>query len=74
MKNLALLTAASATLFLTACGDKPAPVDVPEGAQESAAAAVESAGGAVPLTTEIPPELIEGTPQPIKVPEQDSAP
>ena len=34
---------------------------------EASVPASEAAGGSIPLVTDIPPELIEGTPQPIKV-------
>ena len=71
MKNIAFLTFASCALVFSGCGEKnisgtatsvtEAPADAP-------------AAGQVPLTTEIPPELIEGTPQPIKVPNLEQAP
>lgn len=70
MKHLALLTIASSALIFTACGDKGGASD------EAASAGSPSApsGGGIALTTEIPPELIEGTPQPIKVPNLEQAP
>jgi hypothetical protein len=71
MKNLALLTLAGSALIFSGCGDK--------GASDSAAAtdgasAPAVSGGSIALTTEIPPELIEGTPQPIKVANLEQAP
>jgi hypothetical protein len=71
MKQLALLTLASSALIFTACGDKSAPDD---SAATSAPQAAAASGGNMPLTTEIPPELIEGTPQPIKVDNLEKAP
>ena len=71
MKQLALLTLASSALVFTACGDKSASDD---SAATSASQATASSGGNMPLTTEIPPELIEGTPQPIKVDNLEQAP
>jgi hypothetical protein len=69
MKNLALLTLAGSALIFTACGDKSASSD--DAATDSAPA---STGGKVALSTGIPPELIEGTPQPIKVANLEKAP
>lgn len=62
MKALYLFAALSITvaLVVTGCGSK-------EGASTVNPAA-EAADETVPLTTEIPPEKIEGTPMPIKVP------
>lgn len=68
MKNLILLTLASSTLIFTACGDK-ATSDNNSAAPEAA-----TSSGRIALTTEIPPELIEGTPQPIKVANLEQAP
>jgi len=70
MKQLPLLILAAGALFLSACGDKSGASD--DAASSSAAPA--SSGGSMALTTEIPPELIEGTPQPIKVPNLEQAP
>lgn len=75
MKNLHLIALVICSLALAGCGgDKKensasnAPADAPES----------SSKGGMALKTEIPPELIEGTPQPIKVPnleqEQKSPP
>jgi len=70
-KLLALLLAASALIF-SACGDKGDASDDAATTTDSAPAA-ELTGG-VPLETDIPPELIEGTPQPIKVANLEQAP
>ena len=69
MKNLILITLASSALIFTACGEKSASDD-----SASAASGAAASGGNMPLTTEIPPELIEGTPQPIKVDNLEKAP
>ena len=61
MKFPAFLTIALSSLLFTACGDKGA-------TSSDSDAPTASADGMMPLTTKIPPELIEGTPQPIKVP------
>ncbi|MGJ8651699.1 MAG: galactose-binding domain-containing protein [Opitutaceae bacterium] len=81
MKHLIPLTFAASALLFTACGDKGSTTDdsaasnAPEAAASAPAAApVAAAAGSVPLTTEIPPELIEGTPQPIKVANLEKAP
>jgi hypothetical protein len=68
MKNLLLLTLASSALIFSGCGDKSASNDSATSAPEAAAS------GSMALTTEIPPELIEGTPQPIKVANLEPAP
>ena len=68
MKNLILLSTACSALIFTACGDKAASDDSAS-APEAAASS-----GSMPLITEIPPELIEGTPQPIKVDNLEKAP
>ncbi len=72
MKNLALITLASSALIFTACGDKSASSD--DAAAAAASDAPAASGGSIALTTEIPPELIEGTPQPIKVKNLEKAP
>lgn len=64
MKHLIPLTFAASALFFTACGDNGASDSASSGGD---AAPAKAAAGSMPLTTEIPPELIEGTPQPIKV-------
>jgi len=70
MKQLTLLSLALSALLFAACGDKGSASD--ESSSSSSAAA--TSGGGMALTTEIPPELIEGTPQPIKVPNLEQAP
>lgn len=73
-KRSVLTFATSAALLFTACGDKSADsAEAPEGAAAAPEAAAAS-GGSFALTTEIPSELIEGTPQPIKVPGLEQAP
>ena len=66
---------AISALVLTNCGEKStttdAATDVP--AADAPAASGGTPGG-VPLTTELPPELIEGTPKPMKVPNLVQAP
>ena len=56
-------------LLITACGDK-----TETSGGDSADAPRELTGPAITLTTEIPSEVIEGTPQPIKVPNLEQAP
>jgi hypothetical protein len=68
MKQLTLLALASSVLIFSGCGDKAASGDATLSPDAPAAA------GSMPLTTEIPPELIEGTPQPIKAPNLEQAP
>ena len=68
MKNLIPLSIACSALIFTACGDNAASDDSAS-APEAAASS-----GSMPLITEIPPELIEGTPQPIKVDNLEKAP
>ncbi|MGB0745157.1 MAG: hypothetical protein ACPGSB_11595, partial [Opitutales bacterium] len=64
MKKLTLPLFAISALFFAACGDKGGASDDATSSGDAPAAS----GSGVTLTTEIPPELIEGTPQPIKVP------
>lgn len=66
MKYIAPITLATSALFFAACGgSKDSSADAGDaGAAEAPAAS----GGGFSLTTEIPPELIEGTPQPVNVP------
>lgn len=59
MKRALLLTAA---LVLSGCGKKSESTDT------AVAPASGGTPGGVPLTTEIPPELIEGTPKPMNIP------
>jgi len=77
MKHLILSSLAASALFFVACGDQSeAPAESPDAPETTATAEVEAAviTGGRPLTTEIPPELIEGTPQPVKVPNLEQAP
>jgi hypothetical protein len=65
MKSLILCSAATASLvFLVGCGPQTEDSPQPDAAS----------GGSFNLTTEIPPELIEGTPAPIKAPNLVLAP
>jgi hypothetical protein len=70
MKSIHLLPLACAALFLTACGDQ-GNSSAGSGAD---AESREISGAAMTLTTEIPSEVIEGTPQPIQVPNLETAP
>lgn len=74
MKYLLTLLTLSA-LFFTACGDTSTSSES-ESAEESTPAsdAIEPSTGTFRLTTQIPSELIEGTPQPIKVPNLEPEP
>lgn len=74
MKYLLTLLTLSALLF-TACGDTSTSLES-ESAEEStpAAEAIKPSTGTFRLTTQIPSELIEGTPQPIKVPNLEPEP
>ncbi|MBB5353226.1 hypothetical protein HNR46_003481 [Haloferula luteola] len=68
MKFRHLLLFVPATAFLASCGSK-------EGTSDSAASSGPGGTpGGVPLVTELPPELIEGTPKPIQVPNLEQAP
>lgn len=60
MKFLNIFPLTLSVLFLVACGDNT--VSSEDSAPPS------SRGSGFPLTTDIPPELIEGTPQPVNVP------
>ena len=70
MKHITLLTLASSALIFSGCGDKGAS----DSASAESSAPAASSAGSISLTTEIPPELIEGTPQPIKVQNLEKAP
>lgn len=72
MKHILLPSLALSALFFAACGDKGDTGS--EAGSSSSPAASSSSGGGMALKTEIPPELIEGTPQPIKVPNLEQAP
>ena len=66
MKIQLILLSAISAFILTGCG----------GSKEEASTASSggAAAGGIVLTTDIPPELIEGTPQPIKAPNLEQAP
>jgi len=70
MKYLTPLTLALSALLFAACGEKSGSSD----SAANGASSASSSGGGMALSTEIPPELIEGTPQPIKVPNLEQAP
>lgn len=76
MKHKTLLALTASTLLFTACGDKTEPEasNSTDAATEKAAAPASTNGGGMTLTTELPAEVIEGTPQPIKVPNLVPAP
>jgi hypothetical protein len=69
------LCAVSALAF-TSCGKKTETPTAAADGSAAAPAATASTGtpGGVPLTTELPPELIEGTPKPMNVPNLVQAP
>lgn len=69
MKNTLFSLLSLSALLFTACGDKGSSSDSSEGSTSPAAS-----GDKVALTTDIPQELIEGTPQPIKVANLEQAP
>lgn len=71
MKNSLSLILTTSILALSGCGEK---ADSQADQTDAAKAAPSSSGGEIALTTAIPPELIEGTPQPIKVPNLEQAP
>ena len=67
---------AVSALALTSCGKKAETSAEPAAAApaaETAPAASTGTPGGVPLTTELPPELIEGTPKPMNVPNLEQA-
>jgi len=66
-KILITTTLAASVLLFSACGDKTA-------SDDSTATTSPPAAGSIPLTTDIPPEEIIGTPQPVKVPNLELAP
>lgn len=76
MKNKLILPAlcAASALAFTSCGKKTESTAASSDAPAPAAAASTGTPGGVPLTTELPPELIEGTPKPINVPNLTQAP
>lgn len=65
----------SSALAISSCGKKTE-TTVDSAAPAAAPSAASSGGtpGGVPLTTELPPELIEGTPKPMNVPNLVQAP
>jgi hypothetical protein len=78
MKSQLLLPALclSSAIALSSCGKKTETTANEAAAPAAAPAAAASGGtpGGVPLTTELPPELIEGTPKPMNVPNLVQAP
>jgi hypothetical protein len=76
---LPALCALSALVF-TSCGEKPTTATEGDAATDTAAASASAPAasggtpGGVPLVTELPPELIEGTPKPMNVPNLVQAP
>jgi len=69
MKLPTLLLSALSAFLLAGCGDSASSSSDGDSATSSSAAS----GPGVPLTTDIPPELTEGTPQPVKVPDLEPA-
>ena len=69
MKQITLFALSSSLLIFAGCGDKASNSAGTAALPDSTAATA----GSMPLTTELPPELIEGTPQPIKVPNLEPA-
>lgn len=76
MKNQLILTAlcAATALALTACGKKSDTTTAEAPAAADAPAAATGTAGGVKLDIEFPPELIEGTPKPMNVPNLVQAP
>jgi hypothetical protein len=64
---------AVSALAITSCGKKTETSAEPASAESAPAASTGTSGG-TPLTTELPPELIEGTPKPMNVPNLAPAP
>lgn len=75
MKTKLILCTLSA-LALSNCGKKAETTATGSGATTTTAAPAAAGGtaGGVPLVSELPPELIEGTPKPMKVPNLVQAP
>ena len=76
---LATILGVSTALFLSSCGEKTETSTETGGGDADAGAdagggAAAPAGGGVALEIEFPPELIEGTPKPMKVPNLVQAP
>ena len=77
MKHKLILPAlcAVSALAFTSCGKKTETTTAAPSSDAPAAAATSTGTpGGVPLTTELPPELIEGTPKPMNVPNLVQAP
>ena len=78
MKQTLIIPAflAVSALAITSCGKKTETSAEAAAAPAAEAASAASTGtpGGVPLTTELPPELIEGTPKPMNVPNLAPAP
>jgi len=66
-QHIASIVFTVAALALTACGKKPSQASTDAGASSTPTSGV-------PLSTELPPELIEGTPKPMDVPNLVQAP
>lgn len=66
-QHIASIVFTVATLAITACGKKPSQASTDAGASSAPTSGV-------PLSTELPPELIEGTPKPMDVPNLVQAP
>lgn len=69
IRKLHLFFLSTSALLFAACGDSSVPADNAAEATESA-----STSGQKSLTTEIPSELIEGTPMPVEVPNLEPEP
>lgn len=71
-QNIITLLAIPAILGLVACGGKEE-ADTAAAADGSATSASTGVAGGMPYSTELPPELIEGTPVPISLPNLETA-
>lgn len=67
MKKIIPLSLTATALLFYGCGKKPAESETADTSNAAASQAKSNSGGSTQLKTDIPPELIEGTPQPIKV-------
>jgi len=65
---------ALSAFLLASCGKKETTAAAGDSAAPAAASDSGGTAGGVPLTTELPPELIEGTPKPMNVPNLVQAP